>query len=138
MQELEYKLQSYASISCTANVEPYQKERVFVWLPSHVMISHVHSCRQPFSLLLHIVEEANDRCVCTERVVSEASQRQNFHATCPPICSWNQVLPWTRYSIISACPSSSRRRPSSTLLLELPKNFCKRQFLAPTAQRSKY
>ncbi|KRX26719.1 hypothetical protein T07_11507 [Trichinella nelsoni] len=40
--------------------------------------------RQPFSLLLHIVEEANDRCVCTERVVSEASQRQNFHATCPP------------------------------------------------------
>ncbi|KRX37955.1 hypothetical protein T05_789 [Trichinella murrelli] len=45
MQELEYKLQSYASISCTDNVEPYQKERVFVWLPSHVMISHVHSCR---------------------------------------------------------------------------------------------
>ncbi|KRY39499.1 hypothetical protein T01_7666 [Trichinella spiralis] len=104
---------------CNAD-DPYQKERVFVWLPSHVMISHVHSCRQPFSLLLHIVEEANDRCVCTERVVSEASQRQNFHATCPPICSWNQVLPWTRYSIIFARPSSSRRRPSSTPLLELP------------------
>ncbi|KRZ80436.1 hypothetical protein T10_920 [Trichinella papuae] len=28
-----------------ASAKPYQKERVFVWLPSHVMISHVHSCR---------------------------------------------------------------------------------------------
>ncbi|KAL1232907.1 Ribonuclease [Trichinella spiralis] len=66
--------------------------------------------RQPFSLLLHIVEEANDRCVCTERVVSEASQRQNFHATCPPICSWNQVLPWT---VNGFCPT-----------MEFDHNFC--------------
>ncbi|KRZ18175.1 hypothetical protein T11_2495 [Trichinella zimbabwensis] len=44
------KLCKHIDCSIDQSVEPYQKERVFVWLPSHVMISHVHSCRSKRSM----------------------------------------------------------------------------------------
>ncbi|XP_003376114.1 putative parathyroid hormone 2 receptor [Trichinella spiralis] len=131
-------VQQVASQSSTALhiLQPYQKERVFVWLPSHVMISHVHN--------------SHSACCCTllkKQTIDAFALNASFQKRRNGRTSMQRVRPFAagtkscrgQYSIIFARPSSSRRRPSSTPLLELPSlKLLQASIFSPTAQRSKY
>ncbi|KRY71903.1 hypothetical protein T4A_5948 [Trichinella pseudospiralis] len=114
----------------SASAKPYQKERVFVWLPSHVMISHVHNSHSAccctllkkqtidaFALNASFWKRRNGRTFMQRVPQFAADLADNGQAT--SVQRWNSTIIFALLSsflnmrnlIIFPRPSSSPRRP---------------------------